>query len=168
MESNNIYMAAAADCAGLQVCPPGNYRSAEDFASIPDELNARRQWINWKVGQINANGKFKKVPIDPETGIKMNADHPGNWQGFEETVAYYCAGVGDGIGYVFSENDPYAGIDLDVSRDPNGTSNGRQILKRHGNSPRPVGSTDGPVNNQLKKGFTIPAVFFRILGPAAR
>src|ERR1017187_1047940 len=116
MESNNIYIMAAADCAGLQVCQSGNYRSASDFASIPSELKQRQQWINWKVGQIKANGKFKKLPIDPGTGIRMNADHPGNWQTFEETVAYYRAGVGDGIGFVFSKDDPYTGVDLDGSR----------------------------------------------------
>lgn len=112
--SSSIYAVAET----FPAASPNYVRSADDFASIPHELKQRRQWINWKIGAIKPNGKFKKPPIDPETGIKMNADDPGNWQTFEKTVAYYCAGVGDGIGYVFSENDPYTGIDLDGSRNP--------------------------------------------------
>lgn len=116
MEANNIYIAAGAPSAGLQELRAESLRDVEDFAAVPGQLRQRRQWINWRVGQIKADGKFKKPPIDPETGITMNADHPDNWQTFEETVAYYCAGVGDGIGYVFAEEDPYTGIDLDGSR----------------------------------------------------
>jgi uncharacterized protein (DUF927 family) len=98
-------------------CIVESARSAEYFAAIPGELKLRQQWVNWKIGKIKANGRFKKVPIDPATGMGVDGDDPCNWHTFDEVVADYCAGVGDGIAFVFSADDPFIGIDLDGCRD---------------------------------------------------
>ena len=51
-------------------------------------------------------------------GTPASATGPATWSSFEEVVAAYEAGGFDGIGFVFSKNDPYGGIDLDDCRDP--------------------------------------------------
>jgi uncharacterized protein (DUF927 family) len=120
VESNNIYTAAPAsnEFDGLLASEPEHIRSADELAAIPDELKQRKQWMNWKIGPIKEDGKFKKLPMDPDTSFTIDDKLPGHWQTFEETVALYIAGKGDGIAYCFSESDPFTGIDLDGCRDP--------------------------------------------------
>jgi len=80
--------------------------------SIPAELRQCPQWVAW-----DFNAKDKKVPINPRTGGNASVDIPSTWTNFG--AAYrYAQKHGCGIGFVFTENDPYCGIDLDDCRDP--------------------------------------------------
>lgn len=67
-------------------------------ANIPAELKARKQWVCWVVGKTKPNGKFDKVPVDPNTGRYIDGTKPQNWLQFEEALAGYEAGKCDGIG----------------------------------------------------------------------
>ena len=87
-----------------------------NFDAIPQELQTHRQWVTWRIEQ--RNGKPTKVPYSPTTDRKAESDNASTWGTFSEAVADYQAGRGDGIGFMFSPNDPYAGVDLDHSRNP--------------------------------------------------
>ena len=83
-----------------------------DYNKIPAELTALPQWVC-----AYAN----KVPINPKTGRNASVTDPTTWGTFVEAVAAGCPH----IGFVFTEQDPYTGIDLD---DPLTT----EQKKRHG------------------------------------
>ena len=84
--------------------------------SIPSELKKRKQWVTWKFGA--ENGKRSKIPINPRTGAKASVRNPETWGSFEETIGYCREHNFRGVGFVFTESDPFAGIDLDNCRNP--------------------------------------------------
>jgi primase-polymerase (primpol)-like protein len=88
-------------------------------AAIPAELRALEQWVCWREEwRADAQGELKatKVPINPLTGGRAAVDKPMTWTSFEEALA--VSREHDGIGFVFTESDPYCGVDLDGCRDP--------------------------------------------------
>jgi len=84
---------------------------------IPDELKARPQWVCWR-GELQPTGKINKEPYDPRSGRKASSTEPVTWSPFGTALAAYARSGYDGIGYVFSAGDPYAGVDLDGCRHP--------------------------------------------------
>lgn len=82
---------------------------------LPDALLAREQWLCWRE-QVR-DGKPTKVPIDPHTGTYGSATDPETWGSF--ATARECAVEDeDGIGFVFTDDDPFVGVDLDDCRVP--------------------------------------------------
>ena len=87
------------------------------YECIPQELKDRNQWVGWHT-EIR-NGKSTKVPINARTGHYASCDDPTTWDTFESAShAYNSRDDLDGVGYVFSADDPYTGIDLDKCRHP--------------------------------------------------
>jgi hypothetical protein len=86
--------------------------------NVPAELRERDQWVCW--GYERRHGKWTKIPVDPGTGRLAKSTDPKTWGTFDEALAYYRAhrSTIDGIGYVFSEDDPFAGVDLDDALPP--------------------------------------------------
>jgi putative DNA primase/helicase len=85
------------------------------LSSIPDELKARKQWVNWlRVQRRDYTGRliYTKRPVSPDRDPASTTD-PSTWSTFEAAVE-----AGMPIGYVFSPDDPYTGIDLDHARNP--------------------------------------------------
>lgn len=83
------------------------------------ELARLRQWVDWRA----ENGS--KIPYTPGIGRRASVNDPDTWGSLEET--------GDQRGFVFTENDQYAGVDLDGCRDPATgeiTGRAREIVKR--------------------------------------
>lgn len=80
-----------------------------DDTTIPAALIARPQWVVWRSEQ--RHGRQTKVPYNARTGQLAESDNPATWASFSEASA--AAKDFDGIGYVFSDDDPYTGIDLD-------------------------------------------------------
>ena len=78
---------------------------------IPTELRARRQWLCWRREQ--RGGKQTKVPVDSRTGALASSTDPSTWSSFDDAQAAAEHFGCDGVGFVFSETDPFAGIDLD-------------------------------------------------------
>lgn len=79
---------------------------------IPSVIRDRQQWVCWRYDI--RDGKKTKVPYCPETGDKAETDNPKTWTTFEDAVSAYEDGnLYNGIGFVFSEFDPYCGIDID-------------------------------------------------------
>ncbi len=91
------------------------------FANIPQELRNRPQWVLWAYRR--RKDCWTKVPYRP--GQKQaKADDPSTWCPFEQVAALgnedaaMHAQQYDGIGYEFADDDPYTGIDLDDTIDP--------------------------------------------------
>ncbi|MBA2704786.1 MAG: hypothetical protein H0U60_13155, partial [Blastocatellia bacterium] len=60
-------------------------------------------------------GKTTKEPINARTGNLASTSNPETWCAFE--TAIQRSESWDGIGFVFTEADPFVGIDLDGCRD---------------------------------------------------
>lgn len=84
--------------------------------SIPPVLTAESSWVCWQ--SEHRDGTHTKVPIDPTTGAYASVSTPATWTGFEEAYQYYRETAVDGIGIVFTDDDPFIGIDLDDCRNP--------------------------------------------------
>jgi putative DNA primase/helicase len=87
------------------------------FATFPDELRTRPQWVVWKY-KDRGGPKPTKPPYNAHTEALADHTNPSDWSTHEEALATYHRGGFDGIGFCFSKTDPYCGVDLDGSRDP--------------------------------------------------
>ena len=86
---------------------------------IPDALRVLDQWVVWKYEARGDGKKPKKVPCQASRpGAYASTIAPTTWSSFD--VAVGQLGAFDGLGYVFSPDDPYAGIDIDACVLPNG------------------------------------------------
>ncbi len=88
------------------------------YASIPLELKARAQWVVFRYEWDERKNDWNKAPRTPETGRLASTTNPATWGTFDDARASVERGDYDGIGFVFTTDDPYAGIDLDHCRDP--------------------------------------------------
>nr|WP_256301573.1 hypothetical protein [Haloarchaeobius salinus] len=86
-----------------------------DAGAIPEALRSRDQWVCWRVKE--RDGKDTKVPVIPGDGGFASATDEETWRSFETAVEYSSTGA-DGIGFVFTDEDPFVGVDLDDCRDP--------------------------------------------------
>ncbi len=84
--------------------------------NIPSEMKDRRQWVAWKYE--TRKGKLTKTPKDPATGGNADPTDPATWASIQEALIRMDNDKLDGIGFVFSESDPFTGIDLDKCLDP--------------------------------------------------
>jgi hypothetical protein len=88
---------------------------------IPAELKERRQWVLWR---YDWDGKgWGKVPYQTSGTRKAKTNDPKTWGDYPSAIGRYQqdhAGGWSGVGYVFSPEDPYCGVDLDHCRDPQG------------------------------------------------
>lgn len=82
-----------------------------DYTAIPQELQALRQWVGWKLEP--RDGKPTKVPINPRTGKLAKSNDPTTWGPVDEAIAAVTRFGLNGPGFMFSKDDPYVGIDLD-------------------------------------------------------
>lgn len=109
-----------------EAVPPGS--------AIPDELRVRSQWLAWwsVVGKgrpvrlpngrlthaLNVQAKPHKLPINPRTGGLAASTRPATWSSIECACAAVQRWALTGIGFVFTDSDPYSGVDIDNCRDP--------------------------------------------------
>ncbi len=86
-----------------------------DFASIPLELQELDQWVLWTT--IVRNGKAIKMPLSVFNKAASSTDS-STWSSFDTVVGKFDESQHSGIGFVFTSDDHYCGIDLDGCRDP--------------------------------------------------
>jgi putative DNA primase/helicase len=86
--------------------------------NVPKELKARPQWVGWQYEYDANRQSWLKPPYNPTTQQRANPRDPATWTSFGEAYAAAAEYGWDGIGFVFSADDSYAGIDLDDCRDP--------------------------------------------------
>ncbi len=77
--------------------------------SIPDDLVELRQWVA---------AAADKRPINPRTGRNASPKEARTWGTFAEARARAESDGHPDVGFVFTADDPFVGIDLDKCRDP--------------------------------------------------
>lgn len=85
----------------------------EHLNNIPDELKALDQWVLY--------GR-EKIPLTRNTGGAASTTDPKTWMPFDLAAeCIYDLSIYSGIGFVFTADDPYVGIDLDnvINNQPN-------------------------------------------------
>lgn len=103
----------------ISCCPDG----------IPDELRLSRQWVVWRNDPPRKPGdKPIKVLYNPHTGGQARThDADGKsyentasdtWGSFDDAVEAFKSNAWNGIGFVFTQSDPYIGGDIDGCRNP--------------------------------------------------
>jgi len=80
----------------------------------PGELRTADQFVCWR--EEDRDGDITKVPYSVHGG-RASSINPKTWAPFEAAIDYAEEHSMSGIGFVFTEDDPYAGIDLDKCRD---------------------------------------------------
>ena len=95
----------------------GGWWFVMDLTKVPAVLKEAAQWICWRVE--HRDGEATKVPLDSVTGRYASVADPGTWHDFATALTQYqrVADV-DGVGFVFHEDGPFTGMDLDDCRDP--------------------------------------------------
>lgn len=88
---------------------------------IPAELRALPSWVVWRV-ESRRNGKGElaptKVPYQgPEGRKRAQSTNPDTWCPYRDALACLDA---EGVGFVFSSEDPYVGVDMDNCVERNG------------------------------------------------
>ena len=84
---------------------------------IPGELKDISAWVNWKLSRTNrSKPTWTKPPIQP-SGALAKVNDPKTWHSYLEVWDAYEGGGFDGIGFVLTQDDPYAILDLDHCRD---------------------------------------------------
>jgi primase-polymerase (primpol)-like protein len=75
-------------------------------------LTELRQWLLWRY-EYDRNGESTKVPYGI-TGKRASSTNPADWSTIEAvSIARAHCQLWDGIGFVFTETDPFCGVDLD-------------------------------------------------------
>jgi hypothetical protein len=77
---------------------------------VPQELAELRQWVCWR--SVKRGEKFTKVPCK-SNGDPGSTTNPSTWSRINNCRAAVGTRKIDGIGFVFTDSDPYSGIDLD-------------------------------------------------------
>jgi putative DNA primase/helicase len=88
-----------------------------DLNKIPISLRELPQWVLWKFGARKQGDKPTKLPFQVN-GSFASANKPETWATFEAVSQVFQSGGYSGIGFEFSANDPFCGIDLDGCRNP--------------------------------------------------
>lgn len=87
--------------------------TVKEYDAIPAELTERKQWVLWKLENVqDKNGKqtTTKVPYQI-CGNKAGSTNPATWTSYN--VALQSSEGYSGLGYVLTDADPYTVIDLD-------------------------------------------------------
>lgn len=93
--------------------------SADQFESIPLPLRERTQWVCWRLESVEDEEKPRKIPHQPgNVTARASTTDPSHWATFEDATKAHEQHGFNGIGFVFSKDDPYCGVDLDKCRNP--------------------------------------------------
>jgi hypothetical protein len=83
--------------------------------NIPSEMKLFPHWVCWKF-ENKGGSKLSKVPYNPINGKRADVTAQNTWASFD--TAYSQAHFYNGIGFVFSSENPFCLIDLDTVLDP--------------------------------------------------
>lgn len=80
--------------------------------NIPEELKEKEQWVMCKLQKKPGSDKIAKIPYTVNN-TKAKTTDPGTWSDFDSCSKALETGIYDGIGFVFSTDEEYIGIDWD-------------------------------------------------------
>jgi len=86
------------------------------FDAIPAALRILPHWLLWKY-EPGKNGKPTKVP-KTIYGDNASSTVKATWSHFDKVRQVFESGGYDGIGFVFTRESGFSGVDLDHCRDP--------------------------------------------------
>lgn len=131
--------------------------------NIPDELQQREQFVCWRYSRSGdgASHRWCKQPISPIDGKLAKITAPETWSDFGTAVNTFQRNKSHlaGIGFVFTDDDPFVGIDLDHCLDPESgdlTEWASQIVEELG-SYTEVSPSDTGVKIILKSDQQVPS-----------
>ncbi len=92
------------------------------------ELIPYPHFVVWKY--TIEHGRLKKRPYNPRTHLPARTNDPSTWTGRDTALTALESGGYNGIGFVFSERDPFTGTDLDscVAKDGSIASWAQEII----------------------------------------
>lgn len=84
------------------------------FENIPLEMRTYAQWVVWRY-EDREQSKPTKVPYSPNNGRLASVTDSSSWSTFEKAVHIFNSHPNwcSGIGFVLTDKDPFAFIDLD-------------------------------------------------------
>lgn len=97
---------------------------------VPDELKKYDQWVVWKskiVTKKDGTKKLTKIPYHPD-GYQVSTKQSESWSDFDSVADAILFGDYDGIGFVFTADDRFVGIDIDDCIDENGLSHEAELV----------------------------------------
>lgn len=77
---------------------------------IPEEMKRLAQWVLWK--SERKNERYTKIPYQID-GNEARSNDRSTWSTFATAAKFYTETNADGIGFVFSRQDDFIGIDID-------------------------------------------------------
>ena len=77
-----------------------------------------KQWVCWRSEPRKRDANPTKVPYSPRSRSRARSDNPGTWGALAEAEEAVEKEGYDGVGFVFTANDPFCGVDLDSCVDP--------------------------------------------------
>jgi len=81
---------------------------------VPPEIKVLNQWVMWKYE--DRDGRKTKIPYTTE-GYKAESNNPETWTTYNKVIEAFNNGGGfDGIGFMFSQEDEFTGVDWDHVR----------------------------------------------------
>jgi len=83
---------------------------------LPETLLGYDQWVCWT--EKERDGNLTKIPVDPGTGRYASATDSDTWSSFEQARNRAESDDLSGLGFVFTDEDPLVGVDLDDCRVP--------------------------------------------------
>lgn len=84
---------------------------AVNIEAVPAALRERNQWVCWKY--VTRDGKETKMPVCAHNLKAASSTDPSTWADFDTARQAYEANGLSGVGFVFSPDDPFYGVDLD-------------------------------------------------------
>lgn len=84
-------------------------------------LAAWPQFVAWRLEWNAERQKWDKIPYSPIHGYKASSTAPGDWGTEEQASAFAARANMNGIGFVFTERDPFFFVDVDNALQPDGT-----------------------------------------------
>lgn len=95
-------------------------KNTTNIENIPDSIQNYAQWVCWTYHSDHSNGRDRrrKVPVNPRTGRFAKVTNPDTWTSLDEAVesASSLSQHISGVGFVFTDDDPFVGVDLDDCR----------------------------------------------------
>ncbi|MCL2696422.1 MAG: DNA primase, partial [Clostridiales bacterium] len=90
-----------------------------DHRNIPAEIAAIPNWVCWRMEPDKKTGRATKVPYNPHTGYKASSNDPQTWGTLAQALEGMARFMFTGVGFVFTEEIGYVGIDIDGCLDEN-------------------------------------------------
>jgi primase-polymerase (primpol)-like protein len=86
--------------------------SSSSNTAVPSDLRTLDQWVIYRIEQ--RAGKTTKVPYRAASpSRKASATDPQSWASYDAALAAAPPPDEGGIGFVFTGEDPYVGVDVD-------------------------------------------------------